>query len=151
VTDRRAVKRKIGLWLLTGCGLYQIGLGFYFILWRPSFLPEDLRFMGSSAAAIRAAAPGSEACLQWVFAVMGGQMIGVGMLAFLAARRQKHGMGASHSETFFLASAAVSTAVLMSGVNFAIGSDLRWLLLAPVALWILALFFQSGGRSHEDR
>jgi hypothetical protein len=151
VKDRRAARRKMALGLLTACGVYQIALGLYFILWRPSFLPEDLRFMGSSAAAIRAAAPGMEAWLQWVFAVMGGQMMGVGVLTFLAARRERHGMPASPSETLFLASAAAATVVLMSGVNFAIGSDFRWLLLAPVALWMLALFFHSGGRFNEDR
>ncbi|HEX8444749.1 MAG TPA: hypothetical protein VF631_13990 [Allosphingosinicella sp.] len=151
MTDRRAVRRKIALGLLTACGIYQIALGLYFILCRPSFLPEDVRFMRGSAAAIRAAAPGIEAWLQWVFAVMGGQMTGVGILVLLAARRERYGIAAPPAETFFLASAAVATAVLMSGVNFAIGSDFRWLLLAPVALWILALFFHSGGRPHEDR
>lgn len=131
--------------LLAACGTYQVALGLYFIVWRPSLLPEDLRFIGGSAATIRAAAPGMESWLQWVFAVMGGQMIGVGVLTLLAAARERKGPPLSPADTLFLAAAGLSTALLMSGVNFAIGSDFRWALLAPVALWAAMLLFRPGG------
>jgi hypothetical protein len=35
--------------------------------------------------------------------------------------------------------AGLLTVVLMSGANFALGSDFRWLLIAPVMLWLVAL------------
>ena len=119
-------------------------LGLYFILWRPSFLPEDLRFMDGSAAALRAAAPDVETWLQWVFAVMGGQMIGVGVLALFAARRVRQDGGVSVAEMLLLILAAAATAAMMSVTNFAIGSDFRWALIAPVLLWIFALLSLSG-------
>lgn len=100
--------------------------------------------MGGSAAALRAAAPDVEAWLQWVFAVMGGQMIGVGVLALLAAKRVRQDGGASVAEMLLLILAAAATAALMSVVNFAIGSDFRWALVVPVLLWIFALLSFSG-------
>jgi hypothetical protein len=38
-----------------------------------------------------------------------------------------------------LAAAGVASAGLMSAINFALGSDFRWRLLAPVVLWSLAV------------
>jgi len=145
VTVRSSARRETALGLLAACGAYQVVLGFYFILWRPSLLPEDLRFIGGSAATVRAAAPGMESWLQWVFLVMGGQMIGVGVLTLLAAARESKGHPGSPADILFLAAAAASTALLMSAANFAIGSDFRWVLLAPVALWIVTLFLHAGG------
>lgn len=144
MSDRRFLLRTIGVGAVVACGAYQVALGLYFVFWRPSLLPEDLRFMGGSAAALRAAAPDVEAWLQWVFAVMGGQMIGVGVLALLAAKRVRQDGGASVAEMLLLILAAAATAALMSVVNFAIGSDFRWALVVPVLLWIFALLSFSG-------
>lgn len=112
--------------LLALCGAYQVALGAYFILLRPSFLPEDLRFIHSSAAAVRAAAPGLDTWLQWVFMVMGGQMVGVGMLVLLAVT-DRRGLIASVGKLALLGLAAASTTLLMGAVNFAVGSDFRWM------------------------
>lgn len=128
----------MGRGLLALVGTYQVALGAYFILLRPSFLPEDLRFIDSSAAAVQAAAPGLETWLQWAFVVMGGQMVGVGALVLLAVA-DRRGPMASVGGIAFLGLAAASTVLLMSAVNFAIGSDFRWALLLPVALWAIAL------------
>ena len=66
--------------------------------------------------------------------------MGVGILVLLAATRDRHGAAAVVSEVPLLVLAAGTTVVLMSSVNFAIGSDFRWALILPVALWALALF-----------
>jgi hypothetical protein len=124
---------------LGSCGVYQIGLGLYFIGVRPSMLPEDLRFMQSSAATLEAAAPAIGEWLQWVFAVMGGQMIALGALIVTIAFRIYQGADVSRGEAGALMAAAVASAALMSGVNFAIASDYRWALLVPVVLWCIAL------------
>ena len=78
---------------------------------------------------------GRSSPVQWVFTVLGGQMAGTGLLLLIVARRAT----AARWELPLLALAALATSGLMSGVNFAIGSDFRFLLLLPVALWGMAL------------
>jgi hypothetical protein len=128
--------------MLAACAAYQVALGVYFIVWRPSLLPEDLRFMKASADALRDA-PGLAQWLQRVFAVMGGQMIAVGMLVLLAAARYRKGNEVSRADLVLLAIAAALSVGLMSAVNFAIDSDFRFLLLVPVVLWISTLVLLS--------
>lgn len=140
MTDQSRVPSTVARGLLAVCAAYQVALGIYFIIFRPSLLPEDLRFIGSSAATLEAEAPRLDAWLQWVFTVMGGQMIGVGILVLLVATRERHVAVAVVSELPLLAIAAGTTVLLMCSVNFAIGSDFRWALILPVALWALALF-----------
>ncbi len=60
--------------MLIGCGVWLIGLGFYFIVLRPPLLPEDPRFMGTTLVQIRAAVPGLEGWLKKVFTVMGDSL-----------------------------------------------------------------------------
>ena len=121
--------------MLAACAAYQVALGTYFIVWRPSLLPEDVRFMRTSSEALQIA-PGLSQWLQWVFAVMGGQMIALGMLILLVAARLRNSGEVSRLELFLLATAAAASVVLMSTVNFAIHSDFRFLLIIPVAMWI---------------
>jgi hypothetical protein len=128
---------------LAACGAYQVGIGAYFIFWRPSLLPEDLRFLEGSGDALRTAAPGLEQWLQWVFTVMGGQMVAVGMLVLLVAVRLRSGAAVSRLDIILLVGAAASSALLMCGINFAINSDFRLALLIPVAAWLAALFLVS--------
>jgi hypothetical protein len=49
--------------------------GLYFILLRPSLLPEDVRYMGLSAAQLDAVRPQLEVWLTQVFRVMGGYVL----------------------------------------------------------------------------
>jgi hypothetical protein len=77
--------RDISTWMLSACGVWLVGLGFYFCLLRPPLLPEDLRFMGTTAAQIRAALPGFEHWLQRVFIVMGASMGSAGVLTLFVA------------------------------------------------------------------
>ncbi len=64
------MSRRVSSWMLTACGLWLMGLGFYFVFLRPPLLPEDARFMGTSLEQIRVAAPGLEAWLNNVFTVI---------------------------------------------------------------------------------
>ena len=126
------------------CGVWLIGLGAYFVLLRPPLLPEDTRYIGGSAAQIRAALPGLERWLDHVFLVMGGFMAGVGMLTVhlavtgVAARRRGTGV--------VLVLAGLATVVTMSWTNFAITASFRWLLLAPAVLWSIGVAAYAGER-----
>jgi hypothetical protein len=127
-------KQKISMWVFIACGIWLVGLGIYFMLLRPGLLPEDPRYIGNSLAEIQAALPGLERWLDRVFGVMGGFMAAAGALtAFLAVTAvpaRSPGTGA------ILALAGLLTVIMMSATNFAIGSDFKWLLLAPALLWI---------------
>jgi len=67
-------------WLILSCGLWNIGLGVYFIFFRPLLLTEDLRYMGVDAHVLYATVPRLTEWLARVFTVMGGFMAGVGVL-----------------------------------------------------------------------
>jgi len=114
-------------------------VGLYFIFLRPSFLPEDLRASATSLDAVRGAAPGLEAWLQWVFAVLGGQMAACGAVLFGSAFGLWRGRRPGREEVGAYLVAGLLSVVLMSAVNFTLGSDFRWLLVVPVILWIAAL------------
>lgn len=127
----RLAAALIALW-----GFYQLLAGLYFLFLRPSFLPEDLRASGTTLESVRDAAPGIEAWLRWVFAVLGGQMAALGALVLGGAINIWRGRPPNGVELVTYALGGALSVVLMSGVNFAIGSDFRWLLLAPVAIWL---------------
>jgi hypothetical protein len=57
-------RQQISGWIfIAGC-VWRIGLGIYFMAFRPALLAEDPRYIGSSLAEIRAAIPGLERWLQ---------------------------------------------------------------------------------------
>jgi len=130
-------RRTLSSWLLLACGIWLIGLGFYFIFLRPALLPEDPRFIGTSVEALRSAAPGLEAWLGKVFTVMGGFMAGAGVLVVFVARSamsvRQPGAGTA------LAFTGLTTVSLMSATNFALHSDFRWVLLVPALAWLAGL------------
>lgn len=142
-TSRRGLRgcaaASIGL-----CGAYQVGLGTYFIALRPPVLAEDLRFFGVGHDTLRAALPRLEPWLHLVFTVLGGQMAAVGVLVIGASVRLGH-RNASRSELALLAVAGVLSVGTMAAVNFALGSDFRWLLILPAGLWLLGLVLALGG------
>jgi hypothetical protein len=135
--NARERRRGATEWLIAACGIWQVGLGLYFVLVRPAFLPEDLRYVGTDLADVHALAPGLERWLALVFTVMGGFMAGTGfLLAFLGwvvmPRRLR-------GTTFVLIVAGLCTLVLMSAVNFVLDSAFRWLLVVPAVVWALAV------------
>ncbi len=125
--------------VFAACGLWMVLLGLYFVLFRPSLLPEDPRFMGTSIETLRAAAPGLERWLGHVFNVMGGFMVATGAMTLLVAWRllANHAPGTAWA----LAVAGAAGIGLMSLTNFLLHSDFRWLLLVPALLWVAALAF----------
>jgi hypothetical protein len=124
-------------WLFTACGVWLVGLGLYFIFVRPPLLPEDPRYMGASLEQVQQALPGLARWLQRVFTVMGGFMAATGVLTLLTASQL-----ASMRRGALVAGSALAGAAgvgLMSAVNFALGSDFRWLLVVPPLLWLAAV------------
>lgn len=141
----RPLKRSAAQWLFVVCGVWLVSLGFYFIFVRPPLLPEDVRYMGTHPEAVRAALPGLAAWLGKVFTVMGGFMTGAGVLVtYVALRVMPHQPPGTVGALVLVGALTVG---LMSAVNFALGSDFRWLLLAPPVLWAAAVLTLLGGRA----
>ena len=131
------VRRWTAEWLIVICGMWHIGLGLYFIFLRPELLPEDVRYMGSDLQSLRSVAPHFGDWLGKVFTVMGGFMAGAGVLITYFGYRVMplHLRGTA---VILLATGGL-TLGLMSAVNFALGSDFRWLLALPPVAWAAAL------------
>lgn len=132
-----APKRGAAEWLFTACGVWLVGLGFYFVFVRPALLPEDLRYTGANAQALQVAVPGLTAWLGKVFTVIGGFMAGTGVLELYLARH-----AVSHRPRGTLLSMSLvglATVWLMSSVNFTLHSEFRWLLVVPSLVWSLGL------------
>ena len=139
--------RRFSSWMLIACGIWLVGLGFYFIALRSPLLPEDLRFMGTTVAQIRAAAPGLEDWLKKVFTVMGGFMAGAGVLTvFVAAIAMPLRLKAT---SWAIGVSGAITVALMSWTNFVLDSDFKWLLLALAVAWLLGLASYGAGRRAE--
>lgn len=140
----RISPRHAATWMLTGCGLWLVALGLYFIFLRPPLLPEDTRFMGSSLAQVRSALPGLEGWLQRVFAVMGGFIAGAGVFTvFVAWAAMPSGL---RGTSWVIALTGALTVALMSAINFDLHSDSRWLLLVPALAWLAGLVFHIARR-----
>ena len=122
---------------LVSQGVILMGLGLYFVFIRPALLPEDPRFMGTTLDQIQSAMPGLLIWLRRVFWVMGGFMFATGLLtAYIAVIEfQQLARGAR----FVVALAGLTSIGWMAAVNFMIGSDFKWLLLAFNIPWIVSL------------
>ena len=127
--------------LFIACGAWLVALGSYFIFLREPLLPEDLRFMGTSAAQLQLAAPGLERWLEMVFIVAGGFMAATGVLTVSV------GISAIPSRlngtVWALAIAGALSVGLMSYVNFSLYSDFKWLLLVPASVWLSGVVLYS--------
>ena len=67
-------------------------------------------------------------------------MAAVGVLVMGGAMSIWQGRRPKPAEVGAYAVAGAFSVVVMSGVNFALVSDFRWLLVAPVILWVAAIF-----------
>ena len=112
-------------------------LGLYFVFLRPSLLPEDPRYMGTSLEQIQATVPRLLSWLQRVFWVMGGYMFATGLLTFhlavTAFRTRARGVAG------VVVLAGLTSIGWMAAVNFIIASDFKWLLLSFSLVWAAAL------------
>lgn len=130
-------RRGAAEWLVIACGVWQIGLGLYFIFVRPALLPEDPRYMGVEPQVLQATVPRLADWLNMVFTVLGGFMTGAGVLTgFFAWSVMPLRL---RGTTLALALAGAMTVALMSAVNFALHSDFRWLLVVPPIAWAIGL------------
>ena len=131
------VLRQFSKWVFIACGFWLIALGGYFMFLRPPLLPEDLRYLGSSATQVEMLLPHLASWLQNVFTVMGGFMAGCGVLIVFVSLRAVpqyvQGTGTALGIT------GLFTVATMSGTNFALDSDFKWLLLVPTIVWLLGL------------
>jgi hypothetical protein len=123
--------------LLAAAGTSLVLMGLYFLLLRPPLLPEDIRFMALSDAQLASVRPQLDAWLSHVFQVLGGYVLATGVLTItLAATAYRaHHRGAGIGA---LIGGAASIG-LMAVVNFAIGSDFKWVLLGMALIWALSL------------
>jgi hypothetical protein len=132
--------------VLVIAGILLAGTGFYFLFLRPPLLPEDIRFMGVTAAQLEPIRPRLEQWLGYVFWVMGGYVFATGALAIALA-----------TTSFRAGSVPAAVGVLIGGVasigwmaavNFMIHSDFKWVLLAMALVWAagLALFWRERSR-----
>ncbi|BCG94651.1 hypothetical protein [Mesorhizobium sp. 131-2-1] len=113
------------------------GIGLYFIILRPPLLPEDIRYMHLSAAEIETIGPRLAVWLTHVFQVLGGYALATGVLLIalaITAFRARHPIAVAGAVV-----GGASSIGLMSVVNFTIGSDFRWPLLACALIWTLSL------------
>ncbi len=123
--------------LLLLAGFSVAGIGVYFLVMRPPLLPEDLRFLETSAADIAAITPRLTAWLTNVFHVLGGYALATGLLATALAAtayRRREPLAIAGAVT-----AGASSIGLMAFTNSAIDSDFRWTLLALALLWLSSL------------
>lgn len=137
-------QRGAAEWLFVACGVWLVGLGLYFIFVRPPLLPEDVRYMGAGHEAVRAALPGLATWLGKVFTVMGGFMAGSGVLVLHLVRNVLPDRPSGTLVSLSLA--GLATVGLMSGVNFALRSDFRWLLVVPALAWAAGLLLLWSGQ-----
>ena len=118
-------------------GIILMGMGAYFVFVRPPVLPEDLRAMGTSLAAIQVSVPGLLVWLRRVFWVLGGYMFTTGLMTVYIALTlfRARASGA----TLVAAITGLTSIGWMVVVNFLIDSDFKWLLLAFSLPWFMAL------------
>ncbi len=121
-------------WIFVACGVWLIGLGGYFMLARPPLLPEDFRYLGTSAIQVEMLLPRLASWLRNMFTVTGGFMAGCGVLMIFVSVRAipqyLPGVGIA------LGCAGLLTVATMSWTHFVLDSDFKWLLLAPAVAWL---------------
>lgn len=137
--------------LLAAAGGTLIIAGLYFLLLRPALLPEDIRYMELSPAELAAVRPRLEAWLAHVFRVMGGYVATGVLTVTLAATAFRAHHRAAVIGALIGGAASIG---LMEGVNFVLGSDFNWVLLAMGLLWgasFIAYRFEAGSPGPESR
>jgi hypothetical protein len=130
--------------ILSGCGVLLIGMGVYFVVGRPPFLPEDVRYAGATLKDLQYVAPELGEWLDLVFWVLGGFIAATGILtgyvAVTAFRVRTRGAGA------LVALAGIASLGSMALVNVLIDSAFKLPLIALAALWASAVVLHARGK-----
>ncbi|MDQ6803852.1 MAG: hypothetical protein M3065_02540 [Actinomycetota bacterium] len=133
----------VGAWLLAVCGLGVVGIGVFFVAFRPPLLPEDRRYMAAQQEPLDAVLPALARWLEKVFWVMGGYMVATGVLTIHLALS---GVRDGSATAWVVAGAAgVASVGLMAVVNVLLRSDFRWPLLGLALLWTAAALLAALG------
>jgi CDP-diglyceride synthetase len=104
-----------------------------------------------SPSELQAVGPRLEAWLTHVFRVMGGYIFATGILAVTLAATS---FRARHALAVWGAMLGGASSIgLMAAVNFAIGSDFKWVLLAMALTWAgsIAAYMVEGFRGASER
>lgn len=126
------------------CGLLLVGIGLYFLVARPPFLPEDARYAGTSLENLQAVAPRLAQWLGRVFWVLGGYITATGTLTVYLAMTSFRARARGANIVALLA--GVTSIGLMATVNLLINSDFKWPLVGIAALWGFALLLHWRGK-----
>ena len=133
--------------VLAIAGILLVGTGAYFIVLRPPLLPEDTRFMGVTAAQLDPIRQQLETWLTHVFWVLGGYILATGVLTVtLAATSFRQHSPAAAMGALIGGAASIGW---MAAVNFMIGSDFKWALLAMALVWACSLGLFAWELRHE--
>ncbi|RWC88766.1 hypothetical protein EN794_013075 [Mesorhizobium sp. M00.F.Ca.ET.151.01.1.1] len=119
--------------LLAVFGVALVCIGAFFMFLRPPLLPEDMRFIGMSLGQLQAEQPRMASWLLRVFQVLGGYASATGLLTVTVAATsfRRH----ERMALVGVLAGGVASIGWMAIVNFSIGSDFRWALLAVAVLW----------------
>ncbi len=123
--------------LLVLAGVVLMVVGFYFIFLRPPLLPKDLRYIGTTLSDTNNNIPGLSSWLKKVFWVMGSYIFTTGLLtAYIAVTSFRT---RTRGALLVVTIAGFTSIGFMTFVNFIIGSDLKWTLLALTFPWAISL------------
>lgn len=123
--------------LLGVYGAILLGIGIFFVLFRPALLPEDIKFMELSELQLQTFKEHSAPWLKQVFRVLGGYIFSSGTLfIYLAYKPFRMFESGSWTVAFI---AGLSSIGIMTAVNFKIGSDFKWLLVLLSLIWMSSL------------
>ncbi|WP_434725281.1 hypothetical protein [Mesorhizobium sp. RIZ17] len=132
--------------LLAAFGVALVCIGAFFMFLRPPLLPEDMRFIGLSLEQLQVGQPRMASWLERVFRVLGGYATASGVLTITVAATSFR----RHERIALLGVLAAGIASIgwMVVVNFVIGSDFRWVLLAVAVLWVASVCMFMVERRH---
>ena len=114
-----------------------MGMGIYFVLFRPALLPEDYAYMGTNITNVNENIPLMVHWLQKVFWVLGCYIFSTGLMMFYISRTlfKRFAKG-----TFVIILVTGITSILsMTVINFIIQSDFKWILLLFTLPWLGSL------------
>ena len=125
--------RVSGRTIVSLYGLIVMGIGVYFVFFRPALLPEDVRYIGETAAELHGRAPGLAAWLQKVFWVLGGYIFSTGLLTMYIAQTALRRRDPSAAIALLVA--GMTSIAWMVVVNVILQSDFTWQLLGLALVW----------------